>query len=673
MQLRTKLLISFLILAFFSGVIGFVGIKSSQQISNEFNDITKNSLPRLQALLEMNNASTEIKVLTANFAVSATDSTTAEGTFAADKKSEFLASINQLQKWREQYSKSVRTNEAKETKILAAVTKAEEEVVESGLDLVALKEKNASGAAVLEKQKKLNESSAFLSQLLDEAVANEFNSVKQHNNFVNDTVAQILQSNILTTAVAFILSLLIGFYISNSIAQRIILLKNAAKEISGGNLDRQVALSGSDEISQLAKAFNEMTTKLKEANSAREESTTAVQKQVNELQETKRATINLLEDVESEKAKMDEQKKILESVIHNMPIGVALSLPDGKPVLINDAGTAMLGRGVAPNAKNENITEIYQVIRSDGSTYPPTEITNYIAATQGIAVTKDDMIVKRPDGKKFSVRSTSVPVKNAQGQVLSVITVFEDVTKEREVDRMKTEFISLASHQLRTPLSAIRWFTEMLLSGDAGELNTEQKDFTKNIGASTQRMIELVNSLLNISRIESGRIVIDPKPTDLKELVEGVVTDLKAKIEEKKHTLLISVHEGLDKINLDPRLIRQVYMNLLTNAIKYTPKGGEITVFISKKDDKIISQVTDNGYGIPKEQQGKMFQKFFRAENIIKVETDGTGLGMYLIKAIIESSQGKIWFESEEGKGTTFWFSLPITGMVAKKGEVTLD
>ena len=414
-------------------------------------------------------------------------------------------------------------------------------------------------------------------------------------------------------------------------------LKDEAGRFANGDLSRKIITSGNDEVGQLAATFNQMSDRLRASYQR-----IALEKQRDEI---------LLESIGEGMITLDEKGRI--GLINNNAIAM-LNLRDGEAAgrLVYEAFTLYSVEGKKP-------------LTARGR---PEMMALHSAKPQS------DVFSFRIDGKKpLLLHINASPVVIDNHKAAGAIVILRDVTHEREVDRMKTEFISLASHQLRTPLSAIKWYTEMLLAGDAGKLKGDQQEFTQNIYDSSERMAELVSSLLNVSRIESGRIIIDPRPTDLKQLVDGIVNDLRGKTEEKKQSLIISVHKELPKINLDPHLIGQVFLNLLTNAIKYTPQGGEISVFVSRKDDQVVTQVTDNGYGIPKREQGKVFQKFFRAENAVKVETDGTGLGLYLIKAVIESSGGKIWFESAEGEGTTFWFSLPMSGMRAKAGEVTLD
>lgn len=443
----------------------------------------------------------------------------------------------------------------------------------------------------------------------------------------------------LAAAAPLLLALCLGVWVTHIVSRSLTELRRGAQRVANGDFSKQIPVTVRDEVGEISLAFNEMGTRMRESY--------------------RRLALETQRD---------------EAILASMGEGLLTADAKGRITIINRAAADLLGFASAEEAIGKSLVHAYQIYEAKGKKQHLLR-ADQRPAMRAIKTGKlhtGVYIYKASNGDDMQLNISASPVI-VDDKVTGVVTVLRDVTKEKEIDRMKTEFISLASHQLRTPLSAIKWFSEMLVSGDAGKLKAEQQDFAKNIVDSTGRMIALVNALLNISRIESGRIMINPLPTDLRELVGGITNDLKGKTEEKKQTLIISVHEGLPKINLDPRLVSQVYLNLLTNAIKYTPKGGEISVFISKKGDDVISQVTDNGYGIPKEQQDRVFQKFFRAANAVKVETDGTGLGLYLIKAIIESSGGKIWFESAEGKGTTFWFSIPLSGMKAKEGEVTLD
>ncbi len=465
-------------------------------------------------------------------------------------------------------------------------------------------------------------------------------------------ITSLSESLLLIVLSSSVVIIVASMYLAHRMTAPIMILTEKTRKIMTGDFSQRIKVASKDEIGILANTFNTMTDKLAESYGALER----------KVAERTQSLDQKIRELGAAKAKD-------EAILGSVGEGLVVTDKDGGILLVNQLGVQLMQ--LDPKITVGTPIDTWQVYDDKNTTLPPEQRPLQLALSTRQKVTCDVVSVT-PQGTKVVVGVTATPVLQG-GDIIGVIQILRDKTKEKEVDRMKTEFISLASHQLRTPLSAIRWFAEMLLSGDAGKLSDQQTEFAQNVYDSTERMIDLVSSLLNISRIESGRIRIDPKPTDVHELVNGIVNDLKAKTEERHQTIVVSVHDDLPRVNLDPRLIGQVYLNLLTNAIKYSPKNGEISVFVSRKDDQLVSQVSDSGYGIPLAEQSKLFQKFFRATNVSKVETDGTGLGMYLVKSIIESSGGKIWFKSEEGKGSTFWFSLPMSGMKAKAGEVTID
>ncbi len=226
--------------------------------------------------------------------------------------------------------------------------------------------------------------------------------------------------------------------------------------------------------------------------------------------------------------------------------------------------------------------------------------------------------------------------------------------------RMKTEFVNIVSHQLRSPLSNLKWGIELLMSGRLGKIEKKQTEYFEILKENSDRMEELIKDLLIVSKIESGKLPLRKKEFSIKELIKKVISDFKHIAGASNANIKFQSQKNLPNIFADFSQIRLVIENLLDNAIRYTKDKGVIKIKLEQKNKYLHFEIIDNGIGIPEEDQNYIFQKFFRSENILKHQTQGSGLGLYIAKSIIQKSKGKIGFKSEENKGSTFWFNIPI-------------
>ncbi len=252
--------------------------------------------------------------------------------------------------------------------------------------------------------------------------------------------------------------------------------------------------------------------------------------------------------------------------------------------------------------------------------------------------------------------------------VLLVIsfTVVQSFEQLAETNRLKTEFISIVSHQIRSPLTNLKWIVEILMSGILGKTDEKEAEYYKILKENLERMQKLVSELLTVSRIEATKLVLKKEDFSMENLARDLTTEFEPLAKSSNIKLITEFESGLPRVTSDPFQILQVLENLLYNAIRYigSPIGGkqgEIMLKLSREGKFLMCQVIDNGIGIPKDDQRYIFQKFFRADNVRRYQTSGSGLGLYIAKNIIEKSGGKMGFFSTEGKGTTFWFKLPVS------------
>lgn len=241
----------------------------------------------------------------------------------------------------------------------------------------------------------------------------------------------------------------------------------------------------------------------------------------------------------------------------------------------------------------------------------------------------------------------------------------------KELDQAKDDFISMASHQLRTPLTSIKGYLSMIVEGDFGPIPPKQRNVVDMAYHSASRMVYLISDLLNVSRLSTGKFVIEPTPTQLDDVIEQEINQLKRTFATKNQKIKTTIAKDFPTVLLDETKTRQVIMNFMDNASYYTPIGGEIEVKLELHKDSFEFKVIDNGIGVPKSEQQKLFKKFFRATNAKKARPDGNGLGLYMAQQVIAGQGGKIIFESVEGKGSTFGFRFALAIVGASKKRKT--
>ena len=367
-----------------------------------------------------------------------------------------------------------------------------------------------------------------------------------------------------------------------------------------------------------------------------------------DLRKVRAALLNVLEDTdELRRSAVDERNKTM-AIIENLTDGVILLNKKKQIEIINSPATELFNIG-----KKEAIGKCFVDLLDDIENIP--EIKKILIDKDRIRnIYREE--VATLDGLHLEI--TSVLLKD-EIEEKGFLIIIHDVTKEKLIEKMKTEFVSVAAHQLRTPLSAIKWTIRMILDGDVGEINEEQRELLEQTYISNERMIRLINDLLDVSRIEEGRLLYDQEDARIEDVLDSVIEASQEMLRNKNMVLEVNKKET-PKVKIDKEKIGVVIQNLLENAIKYTEQGGKIKITLDNDEKNVIFKIEDSGVGIPKSQQDRIFTKFFRAENVTRMETDGTGLGLYTTKNIVQAHKGQIWFESEENKGTTFYFTIPI-------------
>ncbi len=393
----------------------------------------------------------------------------------------------------------------------------------------------------------------------------------------------------------------------------------SATEIARGDFTQSIQIKSNDEIGRLAKIFNYMVMELR---------------RLHEMN---------LNEIITERAKT-------RAILRNIADGVIVTDPHGKIMMLNSAveewfqikeaqiqGT-FLGKAIPVEPLEDLVREIR---------FNPEEKT----------VTREFSVKLSGSRKETYFQARASLVYDHDGHEIAAVTILRDITKEKEIDRMKTELVSLVAHELRSPLTSISGFAELLQDTELSQ--DEIAEYSKIIKQESDRLSELVNKFLDLSRIEAGRMDFHPQLVQLPELIEGILYIASSHAQTKNIALDVHLPESMEEVKIDPKLFSEVILNLLSNAVKYSPPDTKVTLDLREEANRVVLEVRDQGFGIPQKHLGRIFDKFYRIKDERAQEERGTGLGLSLVREIVEMHKGHIEVESTVGVGSVFRVILP--------------
>lgn len=399
-------------------------------------------------------------------------------------------------------------------------------------------------------------------------------------------------------------------------------LLGGTQALSHGNFNQRIDIRSGDEFEDLGQSFNLMAEKLQQSFSKLEQDRDVLSQETNKLE------------------------MVLSSVIDGI-IAVDMSK---NIALMNKAAESMAGFSLK-EVQGRPIDQLIHFFNEQEEIYPKTYCQENFS-----------QVVKLvgKDGKQIRVNLLASPVTSLVQTGLSCILILHDLTPETEIERMKLDFVSMASHELKTPLTSIIGYLSVFLSENKDKLSKEQFELLNRSLVSAHELLVLVQNILNVNKIERDQLDIVVEPLDYALILIKAVNDLQNQAKLKNITLIVAPLPSLPKVMADPILTSEVISNLVSNAINYTSPGGQVTVSTEVTPTEVTTTVSDTGIGIPKEAIPNLFNKFFRVSGNLQKGPKGTGLGLYIAKSIVTKLNGKIWVESEVDKGSQFHFSLPI-------------